>query len=165
MAQGIQWNNKLEIRYYRFIISWRILVSFTGFFERFIFACWNIWGSIILLLLILFNANGKATVWQAPCFIFISSHWLKWSESIRCKGKYCCLFLLPWTLGSALIPAPPLFRGRKASGISAFPFVNSKDIKGSQFLMQICVLYYVKFPTPASGKFHLVRHRPNALWI
>jgi hypothetical protein len=31
------------------IISWRILVSFRGFLEDYIFAWWNIWISIILL--------------------------------------------------------------------------------------------------------------------
>ncbi len=41
---------KLEICY-RVLISWRILVSFRGFFEDYIFAWWNIWVSIILHLL------------------------------------------------------------------------------------------------------------------
>jgi hypothetical protein len=41
---------KLEISYGVIIISWRILVSFRGFFEDYIFAWWNIWVSIILLL-------------------------------------------------------------------------------------------------------------------
>ncbi len=41
---------KLEISYNRVMISWRILVSFRGFFEDYIFAWWNIWVSIILLL-------------------------------------------------------------------------------------------------------------------
>jgi hypothetical protein len=40
---------KLEISY-KVIISWRISVSFRGFFEDHIFAWWNIWVSIILLL-------------------------------------------------------------------------------------------------------------------
>jgi len=40
---------KLEISY-RVVMSWRILVSFRGFFENYIFAWWNIWVSIILLL-------------------------------------------------------------------------------------------------------------------
>jgi hypothetical protein len=40
---------KLEIRYI-VMISWRILVSFRGCFEDYIFAWWNIWVSIILLL-------------------------------------------------------------------------------------------------------------------
>ncbi len=41
---------KLEINYI-VIISWRILVSFRGFFEDYIFAWWNTWVSIIPLLL------------------------------------------------------------------------------------------------------------------
>jgi hypothetical protein len=40
---------KLEISF-RVITSWRILVSFRVFFEDYIFAWWNIWVSIILLL-------------------------------------------------------------------------------------------------------------------
>ncbi len=42
----------LEISYRVIIISWRILFSFRGFFffEDYIFAWWNIWVSIILLL-------------------------------------------------------------------------------------------------------------------
>jgi hypothetical protein len=41
---------KLEISYYRVIISWKILVSFRGFFEDYIFAWWNICVSLTLLL-------------------------------------------------------------------------------------------------------------------
>ncbi len=41
---------KLEISYNRVLISWRILVSFRGFFEDYILAWWNIWAFIILLL-------------------------------------------------------------------------------------------------------------------
>jgi hypothetical protein len=37
---------KLEIS----CISWRVLVSFRGVFENYIFAWWNIWVSRILLL-------------------------------------------------------------------------------------------------------------------
>ncbi len=58
---------KLEISY-RVIMFWRIFVSFKGFFEDYIFAWWNIWVSIILLLpsKIHFSVNGKAIVWQKP---------------------------------------------------------------------------------------------------
>jgi hypothetical protein len=38
---------KLEISY-RVIISWRILISFRGCFDGYIFAWWNIWVSIML---------------------------------------------------------------------------------------------------------------------
>jgi len=41
---------KLEISYCRVLISWMILISFREFFEDYIFARWNIWVSIILLL-------------------------------------------------------------------------------------------------------------------
>ncbi len=42
---GLCWNLRLVTE-----LSWRILVSFTRFFENYIFARWNIWVSIILLL-------------------------------------------------------------------------------------------------------------------
>ncbi len=35
---------------YTLVISWRILVSFRGFFEDYIFAWWNIWASVNRLL-------------------------------------------------------------------------------------------------------------------
>ncbi len=77
-----------------------------------------------------------------PLFLFFSL--LAGSNEvnpIRCRGMHCCLFLLPGTLGSALIPAPPLFRGPKASDSSAFPFVNSEDIKWFTFLYaDLCAL-------------------------
>jgi hypothetical protein len=41
---------KLEIRYRVIIISWRIVVSLRGFLEDYIFAWWNVWVFIILLL-------------------------------------------------------------------------------------------------------------------
>jgi hypothetical protein len=47
---GLCWNLRLVIRV---IIFWRILVSFKGFFEGYIFAWWNyIWVSIILLFVL-----------------------------------------------------------------------------------------------------------------
>jgi hypothetical protein len=69
---------KLEIGY-KFIISWRVLVSCRGLFDYYIFAWWNIWVSIILSfsLKIIFNAIGKATVWQTPC----------WNKGPRKKTK------------------------------------------------------------------------------
>jgi len=65
---------KLEISY-RVIISQRILVSFWGFFEDYIFAWWNIWVSIILLwfffcLKILFKmARPQFNTPLVHCFI------------------------------------------------------------------------------------------------
>ncbi len=41
---------KLEISYRVIIISWRILVSFRGFFWRLYFCKWILWVSMILLL-------------------------------------------------------------------------------------------------------------------
>ncbi len=66
---------KLEIIVIELKISWRILVSFRGFYGDYIFAWWNVWVSIILLLpfKILFNVNDKATEWHTPCFISVSS--------------------------------------------------------------------------------------------
>ncbi len=50
----------------RVMISWRVLVSFRGFFfEDYICAWWNIWISIILV----FNVNGKVTMWHTPCLL------------------------------------------------------------------------------------------------
>jgi hypothetical protein len=63
---------KLEISD-RVTISWRILASSRGFFEDYIFAWWNIWVSLILLLpVILFNVNGSAVVYHTP----------RWEEGI-----------------------------------------------------------------------------------
>jgi magnesium-transporting ATPase (P-type) len=62
---------KLEISYNRVIIYlegfWVFLLE--DLFEDYIFAWWNIWVSIILFfcLKILFNVNGKATMWHTPC--------------------------------------------------------------------------------------------------
>jgi hypothetical protein len=70
---------KLEISYRAIIISWRILVSFRGFFEEYIFTWWNIWVSIILLFIkIVFNVNGKATVWH-PLFEW----WSQWLIEVK----------------------------------------------------------------------------------
>ncbi len=64
---------KLEISY-RVMISWKILVSFRGFFLKIIFLSGkNIWIFIVLLLLWdIFDVNGKATVWHTPCFSLFS---------------------------------------------------------------------------------------------
>ncbi len=62
---------KLEISY-RVLLSWRILVSFRGFLEEdYIFLHGEIFFEfplILLLLKILFDVNGKATVWHTPLF-------------------------------------------------------------------------------------------------
>ncbi len=60
---------ELEISYWSYNISWRILVSFRGF------VFWNFFlhGEIFefsyffFCLKMLFNVNGKATVWHTPC--------------------------------------------------------------------------------------------------
>jgi len=55
---------KLEISY-RVIISWRILVSFRGFFEDYIFAWWIFeFHKSSVALRYFFNVNGKAAVWH-----------------------------------------------------------------------------------------------------
>jgi len=60
---------KLEISY-RVMMSWRILVSFRGFFWR-LYICMvkylNFHNSSFCLK-ILFTLIGKATVWHTPCF-------------------------------------------------------------------------------------------------
>jgi hypothetical protein len=56
---------EIEISH-KVIISWRI--SFRRFFEDYIFTWWNIWVFIFFICLkILFNVNGKATVWHTRC--------------------------------------------------------------------------------------------------
>jgi hypothetical protein len=64
----------LEISYRVIISLKRILVSFRQFFEDYIFAWWNIWVSIMLILplryLNFFNVNGKATQCDAPHGLF-----------------------------------------------------------------------------------------------
>jgi hypothetical protein len=66
---------KLEISYYRVIITWRILVSFLEDFLKIIFfGWWNIWVSIILL----FNAKwqGHSTVTHPVplvCLVYVLS--------------------------------------------------------------------------------------------
>ncbi len=60
---------KLEISC-RVIISWRILVSFRGFFEDYIFAWWNMsFHNSSFAIIYFFNVNGKATVRHTFCFI------------------------------------------------------------------------------------------------
>ncbi len=58
------------------LLSWRIGVSFRGFFEDYIFKWWNIWVSIILLnfaFKILFNVNnGKEHVLGFLKIIFLN---------------------------------------------------------------------------------------------
>ncbi len=71
MILGLFWLVfKLEISY-RVIVSWRIFVSFRGFLKIIIFAWWNIWvfKYFFFCIKILFNVNGKGTVWQTPSYI------------------------------------------------------------------------------------------------
>jgi hypothetical protein len=70
---------KLEISY-RVITSWKILISFEGCFEDYIFAWWNIWDFIIFFgLKMHFNVNGKATMWHTPCFL----RYLEWIKILK----------------------------------------------------------------------------------
>ncbi len=95
---GFCWNLRLV---YKLIISWRILVSFRGFFSFLggkikVYFCYGeiyIWVSIILssfasLLYFFFNVNGKATVWvtHPPLFNFDF-------EKIGCLVAILFLFL------------------------------------------------------------------------
>jgi hypothetical protein len=60
---------KLEIGY-RVIISWRILVSFRGFFEDYNFCMvkYSSFHDSSFCLKMLFNVNDKATMWHTPCW-------------------------------------------------------------------------------------------------
>jgi hypothetical protein len=63
---------KLEI-IYRVILSWRILVSFRGFFWRLYFCMVKYlhFHNSSFALRYVFNVNGKATVWHTPLFKFV----------------------------------------------------------------------------------------------
>jgi hypothetical protein len=78
---------------YRVIISWRILVSFPGFFWRLHFGMvkYLSFHNSSFCLQILFHVNGKATVWHTPCF----SHWM-------------CFWLVTQVLGGVAHATRPL---------------------------------------------------------
>jgi len=61
---------KREISY-RVMVSWRILVSFRGFFLKIMFLHGEIFEfpSFFFCLKIFFNVNGKAALRHSPCFI------------------------------------------------------------------------------------------------
>ncbi len=71
---------KFEISY-RVIINWRIFISFRGFFEDYIFACWDIWVSINLLFQLryfqckLVASVPSTQVLPHPQLIFPSKTW------------------------------------------------------------------------------------------
>ncbi len=91
---------KLEISYYRvIIISWRILVSFRGFFWRlyfFLVKYLSFYNSSFALRHLLFHVNGKAIVWHTPCFIWLFLkmffHILKNFHMIVIADKYLTLW-------------------------------------------------------------------------
>jgi hypothetical protein len=67
---------KLEISY-RVITSWKLLVSFRGFFWRLNFFYGEEFSLFFFCLNILsffINVNGKATVWHTPLFFFLISY-------------------------------------------------------------------------------------------
>jgi hypothetical protein len=59
---------KFEINYYRVIMSWRILVSLGGFLLKITFLHGEIFKFplFFFFLQIIFNVNGKATMWHTP---------------------------------------------------------------------------------------------------
>ncbi len=125
---------KLEISY-RVIISWRILVCLRWFFEDYIFACWNIWVSIILLL---------------PLKYFL----------MYMAGFYVgrrVLWLLKWPLLKCEVHPPmreniPLYGGAsgyttKFQGVCqtvALPFPLKKVSKGRRRIMETQIFHHAK---------------------
>jgi hypothetical protein len=83
---------KLEISYW-VVISWTILVSISGFFWRFYFHMVKYlnFDNSSFAFEILFNVNGKATVWHTPRYP--SSRWENWIE--LCHNT---LVEQPWVL-------------------------------------------------------------------
>jgi hypothetical protein len=76
----------------RVMISSRIWFLLEGFLEDYVFAWWNIWIFIILFFIflrILFNVNGKATVWHTPCFFsfHIFAVYCQWKKGIFSGDK------------------------------------------------------------------------------
>jgi hypothetical protein len=83
---------KLEISY-RVIISWRILVSFRGFFEDYIFAWWNIglFPLFFFCLKILCNVKWQAPEYDKPLVFIGPTLCFVW------EGMGGELFLNSWT--------------------------------------------------------------------
>ncbi len=88
---------KLEISY-RVMISWRILVSFRGFFWRLYFRMGKYlnFHNSSSCLQILFNVNGKATMWHTPCYYFLFSYMCEQ----RPNFLYTCSWCEVWTTWS-----------------------------------------------------------------
>jgi hypothetical protein len=80
------WNLRLVIK------SWRILVSFRGFFEDYILAWWNIWVFIILPQLVFWGvANNSENKLLIFFFLkFWSFYTLLWHTSLRLVVQHFC---------------------------------------------------------------------------
>jgi hypothetical protein len=62
---------KFEISY-RVMMSWRILVPLEDFSSRLYFCMVKYLNfHFFFCIKILFNVNGKATVWHTPCLVFV----------------------------------------------------------------------------------------------
>jgi hypothetical protein len=77
------------------------------------------------------------------------------------EGTAVCSFCPgPWALPSYL---RPLFvQGAKGIRQQCLPLCKLRGYQ--RFTVpyaDLCAIYYVKFLTPSSGKFHLVRHHPK----
>ncbi len=85
---GLCWNLRLVI-----IELWYL----EGFwFEDYVFAWWNIWVSIIYFgLKIIFNVNGKATVWHTPFYYYYYYYYFmdnkKFEVVVPVKLKIGCI--------------------------------------------------------------------------
>jgi hypothetical protein len=75
---------KLEISY-RVVISWKILVSFRGFFEDYYYYFCMVkylsFHNSSFSVRYFFNVNGKAKVWHTPCLFW----WVHLSINTWCS--------------------------------------------------------------------------------
>jgi hypothetical protein len=101
---GLCWNLRLVVEL--ILISWRILVSFRGFFEDYIFANeifefpW-----FFFCIRILFNVNGKATDYDTPLVSLDNELLGSNSGALKfCLGFRVLGFQFWWTWKSDLIP-------------------------------------------------------------
>jgi hypothetical protein len=104
---GLCWN--LRLINYRVLISWRILVSFRGFFRRSYFCMvkYLSFHNSPFALIYFFNVNDKAIVWHTPLLIRVwvwASLWV-FRVVVRCVVEFVdcsclLLFLSGWLHGS-----------------------------------------------------------------
>jgi hypothetical protein len=125
---------KLEIGYYRVIISWSILVSLRGFFGRLDFCMVKYLNfhnsSFDVTFRLFFNINGKPTVWytQPPCWFGLMDGMNKWRNE-NLKTHQNCPY---WTATTQLFKnSPPSFHPQLLGG-SRSGMMPARSGQGSQ---------------------------------